>query len=143
MSTKGKKLSTITRRRISIAKTKHTKADLIASAITYIEHLNANPDELPTLAGYCLEAGIHPTNLLDYAIKYPKVRHYIDTIRLSQEQYCLTMGIKNRANPIFSMFLLKSKHGFIDQPKKLEQTNHFNISPELLVDAIKLMDSSK
>ncbi|KKL07091.1 hypothetical protein LCGC14_2589470, partial [marine sediment metagenome] len=45
------------------------------------------------------------------------------------------------ANPIFSMFLLKSKHQYHDQPKQLFQQNNFNITPELLQDALKLMHS--
>ena len=143
MSTKGKKLSVITRGKISLTKTIHTKANLIKSAKTYFKHLEANPEELPTLAGYCLVAGIHPTNLTDYTIKYPEVRQYIETIALAQEQYCLINGIKNRANPIFSMFLLKSKHGFLDQPQKLEQNNTFNITPELMKDALELMSGKK
>ena len=143
MSNKGNKLDTITRGKISLLKTKHTKADLIKAGQSYLEHLEANPKELPTLAGFCLVAGVHPTNLRDYAVKYPEVDQVAQTIALLQEQYCLTNGITNRANPIFSMFLLKAKHNFKDQPQHLEQNNTFNISPDLLADALAIMKENK
>ena len=143
MSTKGTKLSSATRHKISLVKTKHTKTDLLKTATEYISYLQDNEKQLPTLSGYCLRAGIHPTNLRDYTIKFPEVCQLVETIALMQEQYCLTRGITNRANPIFSMFLLKSKHEFKDQPQKLEQNNTFNISPDLLADALDLMKSKK
>ena len=139
MSNKGNSLSATTRGLISKSKTKHTKANLIQSANDYIEHLRSDEKELPTLAGFCLVAGIHPTNLSDYTIKYPEVNQLVSYIALMQEQYCLTRGIRNQANPIFSMFLLKSKHQYHDQPQQLNQTNNFNISPDLLADALKIM----
>ena len=143
MSTKGTHLSVATRSKISLLKTKHNKTDLIHAGKVYFERLSSNDKELPTLAGYCLEAGIHPTNLRDYAVKFPEVNQLAETIALLQEQYCLTRGITNRANPIFSMFLLKAKHEFKDQPQKLEQNNTFNISPDLLADALDLMKTKK
>lgn len=143
MSTKGKQLSTTTRGKISLLKTKHTKADLMKAGERYFQHLEANPKELPTLAGYCLEAGIHPTNLRDYAVKFPEVDQVAQTLALLQEQYCLVNGITNKANPIFSMFLLKAKHNFKDSPQQLTQNNSFNISPDLLADALQLMKENK
>ena len=139
MSNKGKTTSALTRLKISKLKTKHTKANLIQAGEEYLAHIEANPKELPTLAGFCLVAGVHPTNLHDYTIKYPEVDQLIGLISLMQEQYCLTRGIRNQVNPIFSMFLLKSKHAFLDSPPQLNQTNNFNVSPELIADAITLM----
>lgn len=141
MSTKGKQLAETTRQKISISKTKHTKADLIQKGIDYIQYLNDNPKELPALSGYCLAVGMHRSSLLEYRAKYPEVDDIARTIELAQEHYALTRGITNRANPIFSMFLLKGKHGYQEQPTQLTQNNNFNISPDLLADALKLMNS--
>jgi hypothetical protein len=105
----------------------------------YIANLNNNPDTMPTLQGYCLEAGVSPSNLNDYRVKFPEVDQLCDTITLEQENFLLTRAINNKSNPIFSMFLLKSKHGYHDQPQSLTQNNSFNISPDLLADALKLM----
>jgi len=143
MSNKGNTTSIATRNKISLVKTKHTQTQLVRAGNAYIKHLEENPKELPTLSGYCLKASIHPTNLRDYTVKYPRVRQHIETISLLQEQYCLVNGIRNRTNPIFSMFLLKSKHGFIDQPKTIEQHNTINLTPELMADAIALSEENK
>jgi hypothetical protein len=143
MSTKGKHLVPLTRYKISQSKIKHTKEKLIKAGIVYLNHLAANQSELPTLSGYCLEASIYPDTLRNLTARYPEVERLVMKIVLLQEQYCLVNGIKNRANPIFSMFLLKSKHNYLDQPQKLEQNNYLNISPELLKDALQLMDKTR
>lgn len=139
MSTKGKQLSTKTREKISLAKTRITKSALITAGQNYLDRLANNPKELPTLTGFCLEANISRSHLAELAHKYSEVMDIIEKLEQMQEQYCLTNGITNKANPIFSMFILKSKHNFKDQPQKLEQNNYLNVSPELLADALKLM----
>ncbi len=139
MSTKGKQLSTKTREKISLAKTRITKSALITAGQNYFERLASNPKELPTLTGFCLEANISRSHLSELAHKYSEVMDIVEKLEQMQEQYCLTNGITNKANPIFSMFILKSKHNFKDQPQKLEQNNYLNVSPELLADALKLM----
>jgi hypothetical protein len=62
-------------------------------------------------------------------------------IAMMQEEYCITRGITQQANPIFSMFLLKSKHNYKDSPQALTQNNYMNISPDVLKDALSLMQS--
>ena len=139
MTTKGQQLSTITREKISLAKTRIKKSALIEAGQNYFERLASNPKELPTLTGFCLEANISRSHLSELAHRFSEVMDIIEKLEQLQEQYCLTNGITNKANPIFSMFLLKSKHNFKDQPQKLEQNNYLNVSPELLADALKLM----
>jgi len=143
MSNKGNKMSIETRDKIALIKTKHTATQLVRAGNAYFRHLEENPKELPTLAGYCLKAQVHPTNLRDYTVKHPKVHQQIETLALMQEQYCLINGIRNKANSIFAMFLLKSKHGFIDQPKTIEQHNTINLTPALMADAIALNEENK
>jgi hypothetical protein len=140
MSTKGTQLTTQTKQAISQAKTKITREHLLESANIYLERLASDNTELPTLQGYCLEANIHPTNIQDYALKYPEVNQVINKITMLQEQYLLTRGITSKANPVFSIFLLKSKHNYLDTPQQLTQNNTFNISPDLLADALQIMN---
>lgn len=60
-------------------------------------------------------------------------------IQVKQEEYLLTRPFTEKANVLMSMFLLKAKHHYQDEPKQLTQNNNFNISPDILADAIKLM----
>jgi hypothetical protein len=143
MSTKGKELTPATRHNISVSKTKIKKSDLIKAGKEYLTQLQENEKQLPTITGYALYAGISKRHLYTLADKYPEVSHILELIINLQEEYALTRGITNRANPIFSMFLLKSKHNFRDNPQNVSQTNNFNISPDVLADAIQLMRSKK
>lgn len=131
-----------TREKIALANTDIKISDLITSADTYNAYLFSNPKELPTIQGFCLVAGISPSYLYQLAETNPEVADIIELIKVKQEQYCLTNGITGRANPIFSMFLLKSKHRYHDSPQQLTQNNSFNVSPDILADAIKLMRSN-
>ncbi|KKK83011.1 hypothetical protein LCGC14_2797640 [marine sediment metagenome] len=146
MSTKGTKLSPLTRQKISLAKTKITKDHLIKSGMEYINGILNAPKKdkkLPTIVGFCLVAGISRSRLYDLAELTPEVADIIEYIDMMQEEIALQGGITNRLNPIFSMFLLKSKQGYKDSPQVLNQTNQFNITPELLQDALKLMHSKE
>lgn len=139
MSTKGTKMLPETREKISLAKTKITLQHLREKADTYHATLFMNDKLLPTLQGYCLVAGISPGYLYELSNEMPEVADIIEMIKVKQEKFLLENGITGKANPIFSMFLLKSKHQYQDSPQQLTQNNNFNISPDILADAIKLM----
>lgn len=143
MSTKGTQLTPATRRKISLTKQKFSKEHLIEAYDNFITHLQDNPKELPTLAGYCLLAGINRHTLLDYCGRYSEVQAITDHIELMQEHFALTRGISNQANPIFSIFLLKTKHNYQDKPQQLTQNNNFNISSDVLKQALIEMNSQE
>jgi hypothetical protein len=143
MSNKGNKLSNTTKNKIGLARQEVSKSHLIQSGKTYLAKLESNPQLLPTLSGYCLAANIHRSTLLEHSVNIPEVAAIVETIEALQEDYLLTNGIIGKANPIFSIFLLKSKHQYKDQPQQLTQNNTFNISPDLLADALKLMGNNK
>ena len=124
---------------------------MIDGAVRYIDKI-LQADELdrqddkkrkliPTIVGLCLEIGISRSRMYELADKWVEVSDILEYVSMLQEDKALQGGMTNRLNPIFSMFLLKSKHSYQDQPKQLHQTNNFNISPDLLADAIKLMRS--
>lgn len=145
MSTKGNTLSIATRQKISISKTKHTKSHLIQAGNSYIDSLcNESGDIIrpPSVVGYCLEAGISRSRLYELLPIWSELADTIEYIEMLQEDYAINMGFTSK-NSIFSMFLLKSKHQYKDQPQQLTQNNTFNVSPELLADALKLMNENK
>lgn len=139
MSSKGRITKPETKFKISLANTKHTRESLLEAWETYRKILTDDPKRLPTIGGYCLTAGISQQNILEYTTKYPEVNEIINFISELQREFCLVNGITQKINPIFSMFLLKSKHGFKDNPQQLTQNNYMNISPDVLRDALKMM----
>ena len=135
-------LSLTTRQKISLSKTKYTKAVLIDGGVSYVDLiLNQDPKAkiIPSIVGLCLHIGISRSRIYELSDKWVEVSDILEYVRMLQEDKALQGGITNRLNPIFSMFLLKGKHGYIDQAPQLNQTNNFNITPDLLADAVKLM----
>jgi hypothetical protein len=142
----GKTLSLTTRQKISLSKTVHTIDSLMSRAAEYVESIvNAKPEEkkVPSIVGFCLHTGISRSRLYELAQANTEVADIVEYIGMLQEELALSGGLTNRTNPIFSMFLLKSKHGYQDTPANMNQYNTFNISPELLADAFALMRSKK
>lgn len=145
MSTKGTSLSPITREKIALSKTKHTKSHLINKGIEYINTFldeNEPKSAPPSIVGYCLHAGISRSRLYELQATIPELSDTIEYIEMLQEAYALNQGF-NGKSPIFAMFLLKSKQNYHDSPQALTQNNYLNISPELLSDALQLMKESK
>lgn len=139
MSTKGLKHSEDTKNKISLTKSVYTAQDFQDAWSKYEDKLNNDPKKLPTIGGFCLEVGISQTHILEYVTKFPEVEQIINYISELQQEFLLTNGITQKVNPIFSMFLLKSKHNFRDNPQQLTQNNYMNISPDVLKDALALM----
>lgn len=140
MSTKGHKQTEITKHKISLANSEHTKQEFLDAWDRYETKLQDDPKLCPNEARYCLEVGISQTHILEYASKFPEVGEILQRIFDMQHVYCLERGITQQANPIFSMFLLKSKHNYKDSPQQLTQNNYMNISPDVLRDALALMN---
>jgi len=140
-----KHLSITTREKISLAKTKFTKDHLINAGVAYIDRITtAEPEEklVPSIVGYCLEAGISRTRLWELSQQWDEVANIIEYIGMLQEDLALSGGLTGRTNSVFSMFLLKSKHNYQDTQQQLTQNNTFNISPDLLADALAIMKKS-
>lgn len=146
MSTKGKTQTKETREKIALSQTK-LKGEALKQAINkgieYIEQLKQDEKQLPTLQGLALSMGINYTYLLELYATKPELTEIINHIKLLQEQFLLTRGVSSKSNPVFSIFLLKAKHNYQDKPQQLTQNNYLNISPDVLKDALKLMDETQ
>ena len=146
MTTKGLTLSPETRAKISLSKTKHTEASLTAGGVSYLDSiLNPDPNKtvpIPTVVGLCLHCGISRSRLYELLPSMPKVADIVEYIEMLQEQFAINEGFRGKAS-IFSMFLLKSKHNYHDSPQQLTQNNYMNISPDLLADALAIMNEDK
>jgi len=137
-----KHLSVTTREKISLAKTKFTKEHLINAGVAYVDRITtADPEDklVPSIVGYCLEVGIGRTRLWELSQQWEEVANIIEYIGMLQEELALSGGLTGRTSSVFSMFLLKSKHNYQDTQAQLTQNNTFNISPDLLADALAIM----
>lgn len=141
MSTKSLTLSDQTKNKISLAKTKFNPKALDLSWQEYQSELSTNPELMPSLAGLAKRYGMTQTTILNNS-HLPQVQNIIDQILTLQEAYLLENGITGKASPSFAQFLLKAKHHYSDDKPSLTQNNFMNISPEVLADAIKLMESN-
>lgn len=143
MSTKGHVQTEITKYKISLANSEHTAKEFVEAWERYEVKLNEDPKLMPNETRYCLEVGISETHILEYASKFPEVADILSHIFDLQKAYCLENGITQKVNPIFAMFMLKAKHNFKDSPQQLTQNNSFNISKDVLADALELMSKKK
>lgn len=130
---------------MSLARTKIDKLALIDSGHDYIAQFtdpNTANTRPPSVVSYCLAAGISKSRLYELQSEIPELAAIVDHIEMLQEQFALDQGYNGR-NSSFAAFILKSKSNYHDSPQALTQNNNFNISPDLLSDALKLMNESK
>jgi hypothetical protein len=143
MSNRGLARTQATKDKISVSQSKITKAHLVNAYNEYVKELEENPDTLPTLTGYANKAKVNYKYLYQLTAKYSDLTDILDDIRQRQEHYLLTKGIVNKANTALTIFLLKAKHDYKDSPNQLTQNNYMNISPEVLGEALKLMNKNE
>lgn len=135
-----------TRQKISLSKTKYTNEYLMQAGVRYVEKiLNQTPDKplTPSVVGFCLEAGISKSRLYELAATNTEVADIVEYVGMLGENHALNGGMHGKTNPIFSMFYLKAAHHYQDSPQQLTQNNTFNVSADLLADALQLMKENK
>lgn len=143
MSNKGIPQTAITKAKISLANKKdYTKVyEKIAEYINTLEN-----DTFPSIVSASLYAGISEKALLAHELRTTEnsdIRILLDKIRDKQKEYLMTMGLKNKVNSNIAVLLLRSEHNVKEQPTSLTQNNTFNISPELLAEAIEISRRKK
>lgn len=147
MSTKGKELSTTTRYKISLSKTKD-RTETLEKLRGYISLLN-DPKEktlIPSIVSASLYAGISKKALLAWELttaENSEVREILDFIRDIEEKYLRENGLLGLTDSKLTGLLLKADHGLQEKPTQLTQNNNFNISPDLLAEAIELSRKPK
>jgi len=138
MSTLGKKMSLATREKMRQRKIRIPDTDLIQAARQYFIDSQNSPDTLPSIAKLCLKLKVNKEYIKDRARDNTELADIIDQINLLQEAYLLQKADQTK-NPTFQIFMLKVKHDYKETPTQLTQNNNFNISPDLLADALALM----
>lgn len=147
MSTKGKELTTTTRYKIAVAKTKD-RTETLEKLRGYISLLN-DPKEktlIPSIVSASLYAGISKKALLAWELttaENSEVREILDFIRDLEEKWLRENGLLGLTDSKLTGLLLKADHGLQEKPTQLTQNNTFNVSPELLAEALELSRKPK
>lgn len=143
MTTLGQNLSLETRQKISLAKTKD-RTELHKKIEEYI--LALTEKDFPSITRAAIYAGISEKALLAYELRTgenSEVRILLDTIRDLAKATLMENGLNKKFDARLSSFLLQANHGLKTEPTHLEQNNIFNVSPEILAEAIQLTRSPK
>lgn len=147
MSTKGKELTVQTRYKISVSKTKDRTKTL--AKLNEYKNLLLDPKEktlIPSIVSASLYAGISKKALLQWELttaENSEVREILDFIRDMEEKYLRENGLLRLTDSKLTGRLLEADHGIGGKPQQLTQNNTFNVSPELLADAIELSRTRK
>ena len=97
----------------------------------------------PTIEGLASSLELGTRTLYDWEKTHADFSQAMDKLRDAQKQLLITNGLTGGYNTRFSMFLLKANHGMTEKEPLVDatQNNYMNISPDLLADALRLMES--
>ena len=86
--------------------------------------------------------GVGTRTLYDWEAEHPELSQTLGKLRDEQKRLLITNGLSGGYNTRFAMFLLKASHGMTEKEPLINatQNSYMNISPELLADALKLME---
>jgi hypothetical protein len=98
-------------------------------------------DEFPTIEGLAVKLGVVSKTIYTWEKEYEEFLQTTEALRDVQRSLLIKNGLNGKYSTSFSIFLLKSMHGFSDSKPLYEavQNNYMNISPEILADALELM----
>lgn len=96
----------------------------------------------PTIEGLASHLGVGTRTVYDWEAEYPDFSQTLGQLRDTQKELLITKGLTGSYNTRFAMFLLKANHGMSEKDPLIEatQNNYMNISPDLLADALELMN---
>lgn len=109
----------------------------------YTENCIKN-EEFPTIEGAALGLGVSARTLYGWETEYPEFFQTMEALRDAQKHMLQAGGLTGKFNTRMAVFLLKASHGLSDNPPPIHatQNNYMNISPELLADALKMMENA-
>lgn len=139
MSNKNNPHTIEVRNKIKLAKQENRK-EVLGKIIEYCDKLEETKKP-PSIVSACLYAQIGKRALLRWEQDEPPeadIRLLLEYIRMREEQYLRDGALLGIIDSKIATLLLKAEHGVNDMPTQLTQNNTFNISPELLSEALKI-----
>lgn len=97
----------------------------------------------PTIEALATYLGVGTRTIYDWETEYPDFSQTLDKLRDTQKQLLITNGLTGNYNTRFAMFLLKANHGMSEKDPLISatQNSYMNISPDILADALEIMQS--
>jgi len=101
-------------------------------------------DDFPTIEGIALKLGVVSKTIYAWENEYEDFLHTTELLRTTQRSLLIRNGLTGKYSTSFAAFLLKAMHGFTDSKPLYEatQNNIFNVSPDILAEALKIMHES-
>ena len=102
-------------------------------------------NKLPTVEGLAIDLGVGTRTLYDWQDAHIDFSQTMDTLRDTQKYLLIKNGLNSTYSSQFSMFLLKAIHGLSDKKPEYQasQNNYMNVSPDVVAEALKIMENSK
>jgi hypothetical protein len=120
-------------------------ARLPAYVIEYIENCKKS-DIFPTIEGLATTLHVGTRTIYDWELGHVEFSQTLGLLRDLQRELLITKTLDGSYNTRFSIFLLKATHGMTEKDTLVSNTqnnNYMNISPDILADAIKLMERNE
>lgn len=119
--------------------TKFTK-ETSRRVLNYIKDCEKNGN-FPAIEHLASVLGIGTNTIYAWEKEHSDFQQTLDMLRDAQRHLLISGGLTNKYNSRFASFLLKANHGMKDKQTTVlaTQNNNFNVSPELMADAIKLI----
>lgn len=113
----------------------------ISKRVVHYTNLCLKKGNFPSIEGLAVNLGVGTRTLYDWESLYSDFSQTMGILRDTQRDLLIKNGLSGKYSTSFSIFLLRSIHGFSDNKPQFEatQNNYMNISPELMVDALKIM----
>jgi plasmid replication initiation protein len=143
MSFKGHNHSLAVRTKISLDNQKN-RTIIDNKVIDYINCIKKS--DFPNLTDCAIHAGISEKRLIQYELTTGEdstIRLALDLIRDLQKSSLMKNGLYKIFDNKITTLLLKANHGLREEPTHLEQNNIFNISPEILAEALEISRTKK
>ncbi|MFS8159132.1 MAG: terminase small subunit [Candidatus Roizmanbacteria bacterium] len=123
--------------------TKYTK-ETPRRVMHYIKKCQKNSG-FPTIEHLASELGLGTRTLYAWETEYSEFKHTMEILRDAQRHLLIFGGLTNKYNSRFASFLLKANHGMSDAKPLVHatQNNTFNVSPELLAEAIEITKANE
>lgn len=115
----------------------------IFSRVTHYTDKALKEGYFPSIEGLALELGVSARTLYGWETEYPDFFQTMETLRDAQKHMLQAGGLTGKYNARMAIFLLKASHGLTDAvpPIQATQNNYMQISPEVLADALKMIDA--
>lgn len=147
MSSKGNALTIESKYKISLAR-QGNRTEVLKRLKDYVQLLTDLNEKtvMPSIVSASLYAGMSKKSLLQWELttgENSELRQLLDFIRDIEEKYLRENGLLGLTDSKLTTLLLKAEHGLQDQPASLNQTNNFNVSADILAEALEISRSKK